>query len=100
MSQRVPSSDIERIVGATRHPWLHFARAVSAEQTVYVLHARRCLNMDLRGEQRLQDCPYSVAMDRGIPLDRWPQDQAVEVAVEEGTGLLIPCPAHPVAKGS
>ena len=38
MSDLVNPADIERIVGVQRHPKRHYARAVSAEQTVYILH--------------------------------------------------------------
>jgi hypothetical protein len=39
----VPAEDIERIVGVERHPSIHFANAVSAEQRVYILHTAECL---------------------------------------------------------
>ena len=61
MTERVPADDIENIVGRKRSVKDHYARAVSAEQTVYVLHSRGCLalNADLR------DCPWCLALDRG-----------------------------------
>jgi hypothetical protein len=50
MSALVPATDIERIVGVDRHATDHWGRAVSAEQTVYILHAAECLasGIDLR----------------------------------------------------
>lgn len=97
MADLVDPTRIEEIVGATRHPTDHIARAVSAEQTVYVLHSQACKasGIDLR------DCPFSLALDRGIdsppPLwDRWEplQDRPVVVAVL--AGRLVPDPRIPV----
>lgn len=34
MTERVPSDQIEKIVGVERHPRFHYARAVSAEKKV------------------------------------------------------------------
>jgi hypothetical protein len=50
MSDLVPAEDIERIVGAPRHYQAHYGCAVSSEQTVYILHSKRCLGsgIDLR----------------------------------------------------
>ena len=59
MSKLVPASKIEGIVGARRHPTNHQGRAVSAEQTVYVLHSKECLDSGID----LRRCPFSVAMD-------------------------------------
>lgn len=77
MTQLVPADSIEKIVGASRHPLRHLARAVSAEQTVYILHSARCLasGIDLRA------CNYSRQLDAGIDRALWAdwQDQAVVV---------------------
>lgn len=67
MSDLVPPDQIESIVGANRHTVQHLARAVSAEQTAYVLHSQRCLNSGVD----LRECPYSIALDRGIDLADW-----------------------------
>jgi hypothetical protein len=77
MSKKVDSDKIEDIVGAKRHARAHWARAVSEEQTVYVLHSYRCLedNEDLR------DCEYSLALDNGIDVDAWPEDTPVVVKI-------------------
>lgn len=81
MSSLVPSDQIEELVGAKRHPTHHQARAVSAEQVVYILHGQQCLDSGID----LRDCPYSLALDEGIDLDRWEhfQDQAMFVALED-----------------
>lgn len=80
----VPADQIERIVGVDRHPTAHYARAVSAEETVYVLHSAAC-RAD-RGD--LATCPYSLALDAGIDADQWPVDVPVEVSII--AGFLVP----------
>lgn len=89
MSELVDATEIERIVGVRRHPEVHVGRAVSDEQTVYILHSQPCLDSGLD----LRECPYSVALDAGIDLDIWDdwQDRAVAVVVERGE-LLPVCP--------
>jgi len=91
MTANVPADQIEEIVGAERHATRHYARAISAEQTVYVLHSEECraLYDDLR------DCPWSLALDRGIEEIDWfgREDRAVVVRVRGGR--LIPA-ATPV----
>lgn len=62
MSDLVPTADIERIVGIERHQTAHYARAVSAEETVYILHSHDCKNSGID----LRECRYSIALDRGI----------------------------------
>ncbi|WP_309080299.1 hypothetical protein [Zhihengliuella sp.] len=80
MSDHVPAHEIESIVRMPRSPEAHFARAVSAEQRVYILHSRECLatHADLR------DCPHSLALDQGIDPEAWPEDVPVRVAVVDG----------------
>lgn len=85
MSNLVDSSEIEHIVGSSRHPTRHLARAVSDEETVYILHSRGCKDSGID----LRDCPYSQAMDEGIDVDRWEEDKAVHVIIEDY--VLIPC---------
>jgi len=89
MTNLVAPEDIERIVGVPRHETQHYARAVSAEQTVYILHSRECLNSG----RDLRDCPLSLALDNGIDLTEWVEDQPVPVMVQgvyEFT-RLVPC---------
>jgi hypothetical protein len=87
MSDIVPTSEIEGIVGVNRHPTDHIGRAVSAEQTVYVLHPASCLaaGMDLR------ECKYSIALDDGIDMGDWTgrEDQPVQLAIDS-YGYLVP----------
>lgn len=79
MSDLVRSDEIETIVGAKRHGVQHLARAVSAEQMVYVLHSEKCK----RSMPDLRECPYSVALDHGIDLDDWQgfEDRPVVAAI-------------------
>lgn len=87
MSEIVPFDEIEKIVGTRRHRTRHFARAVSAEQTVYVLHSQTCKDSGID----LRDCWFSVALDRGIDEYDWSdvEDQAVRVTINR-SGRLIP----------
>lgn len=88
MTERVPADEIENIVGRKRSAKYHYARAVSAEQTVYILHSRECLalNADLR------DCPWSLALGGGIDLDEWVADVPLTVYVR--SGRLLPSPTE------
>jgi hypothetical protein len=77
MSDLVPGEDIERIVGVERHPTDHYARAVSAEQTVYVMHSQLCIDSGVD----LRQCYFSLALDNGIREDEWTEDVAVPVEI-------------------
>lgn len=90
MSELVPATDIERIVGSARHPTLHQARAVSAEEKVYVLHSAECLVAHVAD---LRLCPFSLALDRGIDIAHWTQDKSFVVVVVKG--YLFPLFARP-----
>jgi hypothetical protein len=83
----VDPTKIETIVGIQRDEHRHWGRAVSEEQTVYILHSKHCVdhNKDLRY------CAYSKALDEGIQLQDWygSTDRPVKVALS-GTGRLVP----------
>ena len=89
MSNLVAAQNIEHIVGATRDPWQHLGRAVTAERTVYVLHSQRCKDSGID----LRECPWSLALDRGIVLDDWKgyEDRPVVLAIVRRR--LFPLPA-------
>lgn len=94
---RIESADkIEGIVGAKRHSTLHVARAVSAEQRVYVLHSRECIERITERSSDIRLCPFSVALDEGIDLGPWQdfQDVAVDVEIDEEYGDLVPTRTH------
>lgn len=86
MTDLVPTDQIEQIVGARRHPHQHLARAVSAEQTVYILHSETCRDSGID----LRNCAYSTALDNGIDMDWWREHQDVAVVVAPYHGRLIP----------
>lgn len=67
MTDLVPTSEIEQIVGARRHDHQHLGRGVSADQKVYILHSRRCLESGID----LRDCQYSKCLDSGIDHAWW-----------------------------
>lgn len=78
MTDLVPAEEIEQIVGARRHPHQHLGRAVSAEQTVYILHSEKCRDSGID----LRECPYSRFLDNGIDPDwgKGHEDKAVVLA--------------------
>lgn len=90
MSDLVDPSEIERLVGVTRHATEHYGRAVSAEEQVYVLHSQQC--KDTRED--LRTCPYSIALDRGItsplPWTGWRRTQDRPVHLTLYRGWLLP----------
>lgn len=84
MSDLVPADQIERIVGAARHPTHHIGRAVSAEQTFYILHSHECRDSGVD----LRDCAYSAALDEGIDPAEWTEDVPLSLAIHDGR--LVP----------
>lgn len=84
MTDLVDSDRIESIVGVKRHPIEHWARAVSAEQTVYILHGQACLDSGID----LRECRYSKALDKGINVAEWTEDYPLRVMVS--WGRLVP----------
>lgn len=90
MTDLVDPTQIEQIVGAPRHPTDHYGRAVSAEETVYILHSQECKD----STEDLRDCPFSIALDRGIlhfwPWAGWRRVQDEPVRLEISRGYLVP----------
>lgn len=86
MTDLVNPDEIERIVGVERHPTRHYARAVSAEQRVYILHSQQC--RDRRND--LRDCLFSQALDNGIDECDWSnvEDQPVRVSINRSQRLI------------
>lgn len=89
MSEIVPADRIEEIVGVKRHPTDHYGRAVSDEQTVYILHSQQC-----KDTTDLRDCPFSLVLDLGIkhhyPWTGWRRVQDQAVKLEIARGFLMP----------
>ncbi|ATN90875.1 hypothetical protein SEA_LYSIDIOUS_70 [Gordonia phage Lysidious] len=81
MTDLVPAADIERIVGTPRHDTKHLARAVSATQTVFILHSRECIDSGID----LRRCRYSRALDHGIQEGLWSRhcDTPVEIRIRD-----------------
>lgn len=87
MTELVPAEKIETIVGRERHATAHYGRAVSEEDTLYILHSQHCL--ETRGD--LRECIYSLALDNGLRLRDWGRyvDMPMRLAITE-TGRLVP----------
>lgn len=85
MTNLVPPSEIEEIVGAKRHAWKHLARVVSSEGTCYILHSQQCVDSGID----LRDCEYSKALDLGLHSNAWrgSLDKTVAVLIVADTGL-------------
>ena len=86
MSDLVDPSSIEEIVGVNRHIRRHYARAVSATQTFYILHSQRCLDSGVD----LRECRFSVALDRGIRFREWEELQDRPCALGVCQNRLVP----------
>lgn len=88
MIELVDPTEIEEIVGTRRHKTYHLARAVSAEETVYIMHSQVCVDTG----RDLRDCPFSLALYRGIPVWLWngKLDRVVTLFIDNTTGLLKP----------
>lgn len=86
MTDLVPSEAIERIVGMARCQHIHYARAVSADDTVYILHSQTCLDSGID----LRDCRFSIALDKGINPEAWAGYEDIPVAIGMWDGRLIP----------
>lgn len=87
MTQRVPREKIEELVGTHRHVYKHIARAVTAEQTVYIMHPTQCLDV----YDDLRECLFSAALDAGLVTHLWEgwEDSPVEVCVYRGDLLPV-----------
>ena len=86
MTDLVPPDRIERLVGVPRDPRKHYGRAVSAEETVYILHSGECrvTTRDLR------TCRFSVALDQGIDQHDWWDVMDLPVLLGTLDGRLVP----------
>ena len=84
MTEIVSADRIEQIVGARRHPTHHLGRAVSAAQSVFILHSSACVDSGLD----LRACSYSAALDLGIDTAEWVQDTTVSLVIQGGQ--LVP----------
>lgn len=85
MTKLVPTDQIEHIVGRKRDQTTHYARAVTAEQTVYILHSQQCVDTT----PDLRECPYSAALDKGIEY-HWRRHLDQPMPVHILNGWLVP----------
>lgn len=97
MSNLVPAEDIEQIVGQERHQTCHYGRAVTVEQTFYILHSWNCKGSGVD----LRDCEYSIALDKGLDILKWRgfTDEAVVLHIEDGELRPLGQPRAPLANG-
>lgn len=86
MSEIVPADKIEKIVGIERHATRHYARAVSAEQVVYILHSQECKG----AHADLRPCRFSIALDNGIDEYDWSDHEDRPVRVMVHHDRLVP----------
>jgi hypothetical protein len=86
VTELVDPAEIETIVGVWRHPVDHVARARSAEQKVYILHSVACVSVTAD----LRECPFSVALDRGIDLEVWKDLEDRPVTIEIRDDRVVP----------
>ena len=86
MTKREASDEIEAIVGVKRYEILHIGRAVSAEQRVFIMHSKACVESGID----LNDCRFSKALDNGIDPQEWDgwEDKPVILDVEDDA--LVP----------
>ena len=94
MTNLVSPSSIEETVGVKRHRQAHYGRAVTSEQTVYILHSQRCLESGID----LRECRFSLALDSGIELQSWKGHEDRPVVLGVWRDRLMPlteCDACP-----
>jgi hypothetical protein len=86
MTDLVNPAKIEQIVGTNRHRKAHYGRAVSAEQTVYILHSQECVDSGID----LRKCRFSLALDLGIDEYEWSQMEDRPVPLTVSRKRLVP----------
>lgn len=96
MSDLVDPTEIEGVVGVQRHATRHYARAVSAVRTVYILHSQRCKDSGID----LRECLFSQALDNGIDDADWDgwEDQPVRVTINRSKRLIPVVPGMRLAR--
>lgn len=90
MSELVDPTQVATIFGIERHETDHYGHAITDTEEVFILHSAECraTTPDLR------DCPYSVALDRGIehplPWTGWRRVLDTPIRLEIAHGYLMP----------
>ena len=92
MSDLVPASEIEQIVGMPRHSTMHIGRAVSDEEVVYILHSQKCKDSGID----LRECRTSLALDNGIDRSQWDgyEDRPVALGIIHDRLVPMKCRIH------
>ena len=81
MSERVPASQIEGLVGAHRHRTEHIIRGDFPSGIAYLLHPAACIAR----YDDLRECPWSRALTRG---EVWlPDDLPHRVRLHNGESI-------------
>lgn len=81
MTNRVPKEDIELKVGRRRDPIRHYGKLRTDDWLMYILHSQECVD----SFEDLRECPYSLALDRGVDELEWPTDVTVHLGISDGS---------------
>ncbi|QGJ94990.1 hypothetical protein SEA_REDWATTLEHOG_132 [Gordonia phage RedWattleHog] len=87
--QPVDPTEIERLVGAARHPTRHIARADTTDWQVYLLHPHSCIRLHEDGDYRTA-CKYATTLRWGLSQEEWAEHEDVPVVVDIQGGRLVP----------
>lgn len=88
MTNIVPSTEMERLVGYPRQENTHLGRIDTTEEVMYILHSQECKDTT----PDLRECPYSKALDHGrFNINRWKgfYDMSVSLSLD-AQGRLNP----------
>lgn len=86
MSELADPKRIEAVVGVKRAS-VHVARIVTTEERLYILHSHACVVQ----RRDLRECPYSLALDKGIDPEVWVGHHDVPICITIGfDGRLRP----------
>jgi hypothetical protein len=86
VSELADPKRIESIVGVKRAS-VHVARIVTTEERLYILHTHACVAK----RPDLRECPFSLALDKGIDPEVWIGHYDVPICITIGPdGRLIP----------
>lgn len=86
MTELIDPSEVERLVGAYRHPTDHLCRADSFHEATYLLHSKACLDSGID----LRTCEYALAQGNGIDTDVWDGRMDAPVLVAIVDARLVP----------
>lgn len=98
MTRLVSPDRIESLVGRARHATAHYARAVTADDVVVILHSQACLDAHRSLGRDLTQCSFSRALDKGVVEASWRgrEDRPQRVAIQGGRLARVPDPESPL----